>query len=234
MTSSKKTLDALGRRYPKNKLIENKGVVPDGEFLRQLRRSRVLLVPEMEEFKRENLNAAIRERGKGPNQWGETFRAFLRRGGNIVFLSPTGDALNFFNESGLGPLKSGGSSGGWEITPAGKKLGAKVGGVVANVNATHYYKKAAPWTAWGAPKDGNGAVVVGRRLERGWVMVFGADFYENERCRHRNTRPIDRVSRPQIVRCSSAAECGDGATTFPAYVDSLLASGFGGDVASLG
>ena len=45
-------------------------------------------------------------------------------------LSPTGEALNFFNESGLGPLRSGGSGGSWEFTAEGKKLGAKVGGAV--------------------------------------------------------------------------------------------------------
>ena len=174
----RKTIDAIDDRIPARKLIRNRSRVPDRDFLRHLRRARVLLIPEMEAFKKSALKDAMEKDGRGCPSWGEAFRDFLRRGGNIVFLSPTGEALSFFNECGLGPLRSGGSGTGWEFTDEGRKLGAKVDGVVENVNSTHYYRKAAPWDIWGAAKGGGtGAVVMGRRMERGWVMVYGADFY---------------------------------------------------------
>ena len=174
----RKTIDAIDNRIPSRKLIRSKSRVPDGDFLRHLRRSRVLLIPEMEAFKKSALKDAMEKNGRGCPSWSEVFRDFLRRGGNIVFLSPTGEALSFFNECGLGPLRSGGSGTGWEFTADGRKLGVKVEGAVNNVNSTHYYRQAQPWEIWGAAKDGgNGAVVMGRRMERGWVMVYGADFY---------------------------------------------------------
>ncbi len=174
----RKTIDAIDDRIPARKLIRNRSRVPDRDFLRHLRRARVLLIPEMEAFKKSALKDAMEKDGRGTPSWSEAFRDFLRRGGNIVFLSPTGEALSFFNECGLGPLRSGGSGTGWEFTEEGRKLGAKVDGVVENVNSTHYYRKAAPWEIWGAAKGGGtGAVVMGRRMERGWVMVYGADFY---------------------------------------------------------
>ena len=174
----RKTIDAIDNRIPARKLIRNRSRVPDSDFMRHLRRARVLLIPEMEGFKKSALKDAMEKDGRGCPSWGEAFRDFLRRGGNIVFLSPTGESLSFFNESGLGPLRSGGSGTGWEFTAEGRKLGAKVDGVVENVNSTHYYRKAEPWKIWGAAKGGGtGAVVMGRRMERGWVMVFGADFY---------------------------------------------------------
>ncbi len=174
----RKTIDAIDNRIPARKLIRSRSRVPDGDFMRHLRRSRVLLVPEMEAFKKSVLKDAMEKDGRGCPSWSEVFRDFLRRGGNIVFLSPTGEALSFFNECGLGPLRSGGSGTGWEFTAEGRKLGAKVEGVVSNVNSTHYYRQAQPWEIWGAAKGGgNGAVVMGRRMERGWVMVYGADFY---------------------------------------------------------
>jgi hypothetical protein len=175
----RKTIEAIDNRIPARKLIRNRSKVPDGDFMRHLRRARVLLIPEMEGFKKSVMKDAMDKDGRGCPSWSEAFRDFLRRGGNIVFLSPTGEALSFFNECGLGPLRSGGSGTGWEFTAEGKKLGAKVAGVVGNVNSTHYYRQGAPWKIWGAAKGGGtGAVVVGRRMERGWVMVFGADFYD--------------------------------------------------------
>lgn len=174
----RKTIDAIDNRIPARKLIRNRSKVPDGEFMRHLRRARVLLVPEMESFKKSVLKEAMEKEGRGGPSWSEAFRDFLRRGGNIIFLSPTGEALSFFNECGLGPLRSGGSGTGWEFTAEGKKLGVKVDAVMANVNSTHYYRQAKPWEIWGAAKGGGtGAVVMGRRMERGWVMVYGADFY---------------------------------------------------------
>ncbi len=175
----KKTLDALAGHIPSRKLIQNMSKVPDAGFMRQLRRARVLLIPEMENYKRVEIRKEMAKAGKNAPSWKDACQGFLRRGGSIIFLGITGEALGFVNESGLGPLRTGGSGGGWEFTAEGKKIGAKVAGVVTNVNSTHYYRKGEPWQVWGAAKNGdNSAALLGRRLERGWVMVFGADFYE--------------------------------------------------------
>ncbi len=173
----RKTLEALEPHIPQRKLLKSMAKTPDAEFLRDLRRARVLLVPEMESFQMAQLEAAAGGKAGKAGGWADVFRSFLRRGGNIIFLSPTSGAQQFFNACGLGPLQSGGGGGSWEFTPEGKKLQAKVDGVVENVNATHFYRKTAGWQIWGQAKDGDGAVLMGKRVHRGWVMVFGADFY---------------------------------------------------------
>lgn len=175
-----KTIAALSGRVPSRKIIQSKSKVPDPQFMRNLRRSRVLLIPEMEGFKRALMKVAMEQEGKGCPTWSLALRGFLKKGGNIIFLSPTGEGLSFINECGLGPIRSGPAGRGWEITDEGKKLGLKIEGMIKNVNASHYYRKSAPWETWGAVQGGgDGAILLGRRVDRGWVMVFGSDFYQS-------------------------------------------------------
>ena len=175
-----KTIDALSGRVPSRKIVQSKSKVPDPQFMRNLRRSRVLLVPEMEGFKRAIMKVAMEQEGKGCPTWSSALRGFLKRGGNIIFLSPTSEGLSFMNECGLGPIRSGPAGRGWEITDEGRKLGINIEGIIKNVNASHYYRKSAPWEVWGAAQGGaDGAILLGRRVDRGWVMVFGSDFYQS-------------------------------------------------------
>lgn len=175
-----KTIAALSGRVPSRKIIQSQSKVPDPQFMRNLRRSRVLLIPEMEGFKRALMKVAMEQEGKGCPTWSLALRGFLKKGGNIIFLSPTGEGLSFINECGLGPIRSGPAGRGWEITDEGKKLGLKIEGMIKNVNASHYYRKSAPWETWGAVQGGgDGAILLGRRVDRGWVMVFGSDFYQS-------------------------------------------------------
>ena len=175
-----KTIAAISGRIPSRKIIQNKSKVPDPQFMRSLRRSRVLLVPEMEGFKRALMKVAMEQEGQGCPTWNLALRGFLKRGGNIIFLSPTGEGLSFMNECGLGPIRSGPAGRGWEITEEGRKLGINFEGMIKNVNASHYYRKSAPWEAWGAAQGAaDGAILLGRRIDRGWVMVFGSDFYQS-------------------------------------------------------
>ena len=175
-----KTIAALSGRVPSRKIIQSKSKVPDPQFMRNLRRSRVLLIPEMEGFKRALMKVAMEQEGKGCPTWSLALRGLLKKGGNIIFLSPTGEGLSFINECGLGPIRSGPAGRGWEITDEGKKLGLKIEGMIKNVNASHYYRKSAPWETWGAVQGGgDGAILLGRRVDRGWVMVFGSDFYQS-------------------------------------------------------
>ncbi|HIG84081.1 MAG TPA: hypothetical protein EYG40_09005 [Verrucomicrobia bacterium] len=175
-----KTIDALSGRIPSRKIVQSKSKVPDPQFMRNLRRSRVLLIPEMEGFKRALMKVAMEQKGKGCPTWSLALRGFLKRGGNIIFLSPTSEGLSFINECGLGPIRSGPAGRGWEITDEGRKLGINIEGMIKNVNASHYYRKSAPWEVWGAAQGGaDGAILLGRRIDRGWVMVFGSDFYQS-------------------------------------------------------
>ena len=88
--------------------------------------------------------------------------------------------MSFINECGLGPIRSGPAGRSWEITDEGRKLGINVEGMIKNVNASHYYRKSAPWEVWGAAQGGaDGAILLGRKVDRGWVMVFGSDFYQS-------------------------------------------------------
>jgi hypothetical protein len=175
-----KTIDAISGRIPSRKIIQNKSKVPDPQFMRSLRRSRVLLIPEMEGFKRALMKVALEQGGQGFPTWSLALRGFLKRGGNIIFLSPTGEGLSFMNECGLGPIRSGPAGRGWEITEEGRKLGINFEGMIKNVNASHYYRKSAPWEVWGAAQGvADGAILLGRRIDRGWVMVFGSDFYQS-------------------------------------------------------
>jgi hypothetical protein len=175
-----KTIDALSGRVPSRKIVQSKSKVPDSQFMRNLRRSRVLLVPEMEGFKRALMKVAMEQKGKGCPTWSLALRGFLKRGGNIIFLSPTSEGLSFINECGLGPIRSGPAGRGWEITDEGRKLGINIEGMIKNVNASHYYRKSAPWEVWGAAQGrADGAILLGRRVDRGWVMVFGSDFYQS-------------------------------------------------------
>ena len=175
-----KTIDALSGRIPSRKIIQSKSKVPDPQFMRNLRRSRVLLIPEMEGFKRALMKIAMEQKGKGCPTWSLALRGFLKRGGNIIFLSPTSEGLSFINECGLGPIRSGSAGRSWEITDEGRKLGINVEGMIKNVNASHYYRKSTPWEVWGAAQGGaDGAILLGRKVDRGWVMVFGSDFYQS-------------------------------------------------------
>ena len=47
------------------------------------------------------------QEGRGCPSWQEIMRGHLKRGGNIIFLSPTGEALSFLNECGFGSIRSG-------------------------------------------------------------------------------------------------------------------------------
>ena len=174
-----KTVNSLEGRIPQRKLLRSFAKVPDPDFVRTLKRSRVLLVPEMEGFRRTKMKESMEVEGRGCPTWQETMRGHLKRGGNIIFLSPTGEALSFINECGFGRLSSGPAAAGWELTEEGKKTGIKLDGFIKNVNASHYYRRSDPWEVWGQAQGGvDSGILIGRKVDRGWVIIFGSDFYQ--------------------------------------------------------
>ncbi|MGB0610643.1 MAG: hypothetical protein ACPGNW_06665, partial [Verrucomicrobiales bacterium] len=174
-----KTVNSLAGRIPERKLIRSFAKVPDPEFVRTLKRSRVLLVPEMEGFRRTKMKEFMAQEGRGCPSWQEIMRGHLKRGGNIIFLSPTGEALSFLNECGFGSIRSGPGAAGWQLTKEAKKTRIKLDGFIKNVNASHYYRRSDPWEVWGEAQGvADSAILLGRKVERGWVMIFGSDFYQ--------------------------------------------------------
>ena len=174
-----KTVNSLAGRIPERKLIRSFAKVPDPEFVRTLKRSRVLLVPEMEGFRRTKMKEFMAQEGRGCPSWQEIMRGHLKRGGNIIFLSPTGEALSFLNECGFGSIRSGPGAAGWQLTKEAKKTRIKFDGFIKNVNASHYYRRSDPWEVWGEAQGvADSAILLGRKVERGWVMIFGSDFYQ--------------------------------------------------------
>ena len=174
-----KTVNSLAGRIPERKLIRSFAKVPDPEFIRTLKRSRVLLVPEMEGFRRTKMKEFMAQEGRGCPSWQEIMRGHLKRGGNIIFLSPTGEALSFLNECGFGSIRSGPGAAGWQLTKEAKKTRIKLDGFIKNVNASHYYRRSDSWEVWGEAQGvADSAILLGRKVERGWVMIFGSDFYQ--------------------------------------------------------
>ncbi len=174
-----KTVNSLAGRIPERKLIRSFAKVPDPEFVRTLKRSRVLLVPEMEGFRRTKMKEFMAQEGRGCPSWQEIMRGHLKRGGNIIFLSPTGEALSFLSECGFGSIRSGPGAAGWQLTKEAKKTRIKLDGFIKNVNASHYYRRSDSWEVWGEAQGvADSAILLGRKVERGWVMIFGSDFYQ--------------------------------------------------------
>ena len=91
--------------------------------------------------------------------------------------SPIG--LSFLNECGFGSIRSGPGAAGWQLTKEAKKTRIKLDGFIKNVNASHYYRRSDPWEVWGEAQGvADSAILLGRKVERGWVMIFGSDFYQ--------------------------------------------------------
>ena len=86
---------------------------------------------------------------------------------------------SFLNECGFGPIRSGPAAAGWELTEEGKKSGIKLDGFIKNVNASHYYRRSDPWEVWGQAQGVvDSGILLGRKVDRGWIIIFGSDFYQ--------------------------------------------------------
>ena len=129
-------------------------------------------------------------------------------GGNIIFLSPTGEALSFLNECGFGPIRSGPAAAGWELTEEGKKSGIKLDGFIKNVNASHYYRRSDPWEVWGQAQGVvDSGILLGRKVDRGWIIIFGSDFYQqNETIKEvlHNLKNLSGMVLPKIDEIKAA------------------------------
>jgi hypothetical protein len=188
------TVDALKKGVPENRIVLSKAKRFDSVFAGQLFRARALVIPEMEEFRDDHLA----ERHDGgqltlledvQTNLRPLVQTFLRRGGNVVFLSvQSGAQKQLFDALELYPAEVEGSQNGTAVSfnARGRKVGLGLDGKFITANATYFYRSTAPEVeAWTETENGRSPVLA-KRLGRGWAILLGMDFYESN-------EGIDRV-----------------------------------------
>ncbi len=163
----------LGKSH---RIVENFSEHFDKSFQRELYRSRVLVVPELEKWGPSNPAALAA-------QFKPMAAAFLKRGGNIVFLGPESSQCTWLLQSGLMHLQrvNSTSSGSRAFlgTPAARQIARGIGAAFTASNSTILYRlgTSLPGQQVLAGSTTSSAVVA-RKAGRGWVIVMGMDFYE--------------------------------------------------------
>jgi len=157
-----------GQTAPRWKVVENATERYDEAFRRQLFAARTLLIPEMEKLPTPPTDAAAMK---------PLLEAFLRSGGNVVVCGAQGPHLQWLAEAGLVELDGAGPVDGAEVsfTTKGAAIGKDIKSFAA-MNATNTYVVRSA-DAIVLAESGGKAVVVGRRVGRGWVIVVGFDYY---------------------------------------------------------
>ena len=168
------TVDALKALLPPGWTVhEDTGESFGGEFRAKLARCRTLLIPEPENWGSDG-------RLRLAEQLKPIAAAFCRRGGNIVVCCPDAGSLAFLREAGLLDVWRVGHHDNVDVpfTPAGKRLCGNVGAAFRTENATFFYRVrgGCPAETWAETNDG--AVIVARRVGRGWVVLLGMDFFK--------------------------------------------------------
>lgn len=150
------------------KIRESKADKYDDAFRHDLFAARTLLIPEMEKLPPGSADAA---------EMKPLLDAFLRSGGNVVVCGAQGPHLQWLHDAGLVDLEGSGQVDGAEVTltAKGAMIGKGITGFPA-LNATNAYVVRST-DAVVLAEAGGKAVVVGRRVGRGWVIVIGSDYY---------------------------------------------------------
>ena len=150
------------------KIVETSAATFDEAFRRDVNASRTLLIPEMENLKGPSPDAA---------ELKPILEAFLRSGGNVVVCGAQGPHLPWLKEAGLVELEGLGQVDGAEVTFTTK--GASAGKGIKSfqaMNATNAYAISSA-DAFPIAETAGKAVVVGRRVGRGLVIIVGLDYY---------------------------------------------------------
>ncbi len=181
------TVAALKKGVPEGRIVISKAQRFDSVFAGQLFRARALVVPEMEEFRDDHLA----ERHDGAQftlledvkmNLRPLVQTFLRRGGNVVFLSvQSGAQKQLFDALELYPVEVEGSQNGTAVSfnARGRKIGLGLDGKFLTANATYFYASTAPEVeAWTETENGRSPILA-KRLGRGWAILLGMDFYES-------------------------------------------------------
>jgi hypothetical protein len=165
----RRTVDAVKSELGSSWTVaENMTSRYDEAFRHELFGARVLLIPEMERLPPTPTDAP---------EMKPLLEAFVRSGGNVIVCGAQGPHLAWLRDAGLIELEGAGQVDGAEVTftTHGSVAGKGIRTFPA-MNATNSYLVRSPDAVTLAEANGK-AVVVGRRVGRGWVLVVGSDYY---------------------------------------------------------
>ncbi len=156
-------------------IVENFTENFDKAFKRELMRSRVLVIPELEKWVTSRSNALA-------VQLKPMAEAFLRRGGNIVILGAETSQCLFLRQAGLIDVQRINSSSSGSLaftgTPAGKAISKGIGASFTLTNSTVIYRPGTTFKGQQALNTNTSAsAIVARKVHRGWVIVMGMDYH---------------------------------------------------------
>jgi len=171
----RRTLDILKEHYGgRAPITEDFSQQFDAAFRKKLLGSRALLVPEMEQW---DSSAAAQLASKLKPM----VEAFLRRGGNVVFLGLRQRECDFLRQLELLDVSQSGSGDHMDVpfTGAGGRIAKGIGKSFRTTNGTYYYRVGTKFKAEAWATGGSGSPIVGRRIGRGWVILMGMDYYKH-------------------------------------------------------
>lgn len=146
-----------------------------GVSKKALGRARALVVAEPENW---DYDAADRFREHLKN----VVLPYVKAGGNLVVLSPSSEQLGLYEEVGLIGASDDDSddSATLGFSSEGKRF-ERLAGVSSfeTANATKFYGSMDGNVNFADTEDRGTTPLFGRKVGRGWVVVFGADFYES-------------------------------------------------------
>jgi hypothetical protein len=168
----KKTLAIVGEQLPKWTVTIDKSDAFDARFRRVLFGMRTLLIPEMEKWD-------VTDPASLGKQLQPIAASFLRSGGNIVICGVQQAQTGFLREAGLLDVTAGANADGQPIRvlAGASHIGDGLPDDFRGPNATTTYTLGESLQARALADAGDRAVIVGRRVGRGWVIVLGMDFY---------------------------------------------------------
>jgi len=158
-------------------VVKNFSDTFDARFKKELLRSRALLVPELQDWP-DSPNAGT---GGLAKQLKPLAERYLRSGHNIVFLAPVDKHAKFLRDAGLIDVSVNGPVDNQTVVFEPKRAGLarSIGPEFKALNATKCYSIGPTLEAEVLAKTPRGAVVVGRKVGSGWVIVIGMDYYES-------------------------------------------------------
>ncbi|MEE8105914.1 MAG: hypothetical protein V3T86_10305 [Planctomycetota bacterium] len=148
----------------------------DAKFKKELYRSRSMLVPELQDWP-DSDNAGTSKLAK---QFKPMAERYLRSGHNIVFLAPVDKHAKFLRDAGLIDISVVAPVDNQTVVfePDRAALARSIGPEFKALNATKCYAIGPTLEATVLAKTTRGAVIVGRKVGSGWVIVIGMDYYE--------------------------------------------------------
>lgn len=172
------TINVIRKHLPAWRVVEDFSDLGD-DFKKELARSSVLLVPEMEVWRGSAALFAPKFKNVAED--------FLRRGGRVVFLGVNNHGtLGFLRNAGLADLvfveyNMNPDSQGATVpfTDAGRMIAQGVGSSFVTANSTYFFGITGKIkvTAWA--QSSSGTPIVARKIGLEWLIIMGMDYHEH-------------------------------------------------------